>query len=113
MTYLIKCIYQLFPGVVFSLIHNDFTAPWEGIGKEGISINDFLFRRTDLSNENQPISFLWSHPGSGGVCRVSALVSVRGGVRGRGLAKSQNAVKVFLPWFLPVMVISLLTQWGA
>lgn len=67
MTCLIKCIYQLFPGAVFSLIHNDFISLREGVKKESISINDFLFHRTNLSNENQLISFLCSHPGSRGL----------------------------------------------
>lgn len=64
MTYLIKCIYPLCPGAVFRLIHRDFASLQEGTEKESISINDFLFHRTNLPSEKQLISFLWSHPDS-------------------------------------------------
>ena len=81
---------------MFSLIQNDFTSLGERGERESISINDFLFHGTKLSNR---ISWSASSVGilaQAGTCHIFAFVSELGEGRGRDFIKCQNSVRAFL-----------------
>lgn len=106
MTYLIECIYALCPGAVFRLSPSDLTSLQEGT-EESISVNDFVFHRTNLPNEEQLMSFLRSHPDSSGLAwpRIGFCLSLWRG-KGNRFRKITGLSQGFSAPVPPLMVIS-------